>query len=247
MSRSRARSTGTRRFRRSGQRSRWQRTAGPAREAHAPNLVTRPALQHCSKAPPHPSRRSAVSGSSPGEPVWYGARLRQNKRRATDPAARLWHFAVDVAALVSRPLSAGGLPVLPGVERRSDPIVVDAEIAVAVTGHGIRPHRLDLLCKHADIDLVAPIVLEAIEADAFGYGADPDHIMLEQDVGPHAAATAATAHAAATAATAHATATAEHAAAARRPPELLELELMALELLALELLVPHAALEYHAT
>src|SRR4029078_13381440 len=78
---------------------------------------------------------------------------------------------------------AGSLPLLPSLERRSDPSVVDPEVTVIPARDGIGSHSLDLLRDDADINLVAPVVLEAIQANAFGHGADPHDIMLELAVG----------------------------------------------------------------
>ena len=59
---------------------------------------------------------------------------------------------------------------------------------------GLWPDCLHLLGNHADIDPIAPIVLEAVQAEAARQGADLDDVVLEQEVGTaSAAATPATA------------------------------------------------------
>src|SRR5437588_6103240 len=84
---------------------------------------------------------------------------------------------------VRAPLAARGHPLVPGLEPRAKPAVVDAQIAVTTTADRIRPYRLHLLGHHADIDLIAPIVLKAIQADAVGHRSKPHEIVLEPDIG----------------------------------------------------------------
>src|SRR5262249_32208553 len=80
-------------------------------------------------------------------------------------------------------MSARTQPAFPGLERRPDPAVVDAEVAVGLPHDRVGPDRLHLLRQHADIDLIGPKILEAIEADAFAKGADPDNVVFQTNVG----------------------------------------------------------------
>src|ERR1700738_5334393 len=82
---------------------------------------------------------------------------------------------------VRAPRAARGHPLVPGLEPRAKPAVVDPQIAVTTTADRVRPYRLHLLGHHADIDLIAPIVLKAIQADAVGHRAKPHEIVLEPD------------------------------------------------------------------
>jgi hypothetical protein len=101
-------------------------------------------------------------------------------------------------------------PSVVGLKLQTEPVIEDPQISVPAAPDRVRPDHLHLLRHHADIDLVAAIIGEAIEADAVVEMADDGDIVLEPHVGPPAAS-AATAAAEATAAAAH-----PHAATAAR-------------------------------
>src|ERR1700719_5317583 len=84
---------------------------------------------------------------------------------------------------VRAPRAARGHPLVPGLEARAKPAVVDPQIAVTTPADRVRPYRLHLLGHHADIDLIAPIVLKAIQANAVGHRAKLHEIVLEPDIG----------------------------------------------------------------
>src|SRR5215475_1274672 len=111
-----------------------------------------------------------------------------------------------------------GNPVLVGLEFDAEPVVEDAQGAVAITHHCLRHDSLHLLRHHADVGAVAAVVAEAIVAEPIGKIPEQNDIVLERDVGSSTTATPATAAAATTAATAAAEtttpATTETAAAA---------------------------------
>src|SRR6516164_6824825 len=57
-------------------------------------------------------------------------------------------------------------PGVVGFELQTEPVVEDPQVSVPPASNRVRPDRLHLLRHHADIDLVATVVGEAIEADA---------------------------------------------------------------------------------
>src|SRR5215475_3432069 len=111
-------------------------------------------------------------------------------------------------------------PLIVGLELEAEPIVEDAQVAVAPAHDCLRHDGLHVLRHHADIGLVAAVVAEAIEAEAVVEMAEQRDVVLQRNIGPPSAAAAKTAaaspEAAATAAEATATA-AEAAAAAGKP------------------------------
>src|SRR5262245_57728255 len=106
-------------------------------------------------------------------------------------------------------------PLLVSLERHAEPVVEDAEVAVAATHDRVRPDRLHLLRHHADIGAVAAGVAEAVEAEAIVEMAEQRDVVLERHIGAPAAAAAAAAATPATA-TEATTAAAAHGAAAAR-------------------------------
>src|SRR5262245_18960639 len=109
---------------------------------------------------------------------------------------------------------AGGEPLFVGLERHADPVVEDPEITVATSHHRFGHHRLHLLRHHAHIGALAAVVGEAIEAEAVVEMAQQHDVVLEVDVGPTSAATAAAEAATAAAPPKATTATAAAEAAA---------------------------------
>src|SRR5262249_57725240 len=74
-------------------------------------------------------------------------------------------------------------PVLVGLEFDAEPVVEDAQGAVAITHHRLRHHSLHLLRHHTDVGAVAAVVAEAIVAEPIGKMAEQNDIVLERDVG----------------------------------------------------------------
>src|SRR5215467_11884275 len=72
-------------------------------------------------------------------------------------------------------------PVLVGLEFDAEPVVEDAQGAVAIMHH--------LLRHHADVGAVAAVVAEAIVAEPVGKMAEQNDIVLERDVGSSTATT----------------------------------------------------------
>ena len=115
--------------------------------------------------------------------------------------------------------SAGCDPLVVCHELQTELVVEDAQISVTAAHNRIRPDGLHLLRHHADIDLVAAVVAEAIESEAIVEVTDHADVVLERDIRASSAtaATAAaptTASAAATTAAEAATAPAAHTHAA---------------------------------
>src|SRR5262245_37462545 len=104
-----------------------------------------------------------------------------------------------------RELRARREPLLVGLERQSELVVEDAQVAVAIADDGVGPDARDLLGHDADIGFVASLVGEAIEAKAVVEMAEQRDVVLERDIGP--ASTAAHATAATAAHAGHARAT----------------------------------------
>src|SRR5689334_409466 len=100
----------------------------------------------------------------------------------------------------SRHVRACRTPMVVGLEFYSDPLIEDPEIAVAPAHHGGGCDVLHLLRHNADIGRVAPVIGEAVEADAVVEVPKQHDVMLERDVGsPTAAAASATTASATTA------------------------------------------------
>jgi hypothetical protein len=51
-----------------------------------------------------------------------------------------------------------------GLERESETLITDTEIAVGTLEHRIGPHALNFLSDHSDVRFLAAIVREAIQA-----------------------------------------------------------------------------------
>lgn len=83
--------------------------------------------------------------------------------------------------------------MLVGLEFDAEPVVKDAQGAVAITYHRLRHDSLHFLRHHPDIGTVAAVVAEAIVTEAIGKMTEQDDIVLECDIGstPTAAAAAA--------------------------------------------------------
>src|SRR5215510_4598722 len=111
-------------------------------------------------------------------------------------------------------------PLIVGLELEAEPIVEDAQVAVAPAHDCLRHDRLHLLRHHADIGLVAAVVAEAIEAEAVVEMAEQRDLVLQRNIGPPTAAATETAAASpeAAATAAEATAAAPEAAAAAGEP-----------------------------
>src|SRR4051812_29388861 len=63
-------------------------------------------------------------------------------------------------------LPARGEPVTVAAEFQAEPVVVNAQVAVAAARHRTRHHRLYFLRHHADIGARAAEIAEAIKAEA---------------------------------------------------------------------------------
>src|SRR5690349_19400793 len=74
------------------------------------------------------------------------------------------------------------LPLLPGQEGGPERRIGDAEVAIEVAHDCLRHHFRDLLRNHADIELIAPQIAEAIEPDAVRQLRDLDNVTLEANV-----------------------------------------------------------------
>jgi hypothetical protein len=88
--------------------------------------------------------------------------------------------------------------VVVGLEGQAELVVEDRQIALTITGDGLRHDGFNLLRHDAHIGFIAAIVAEAVEADAVVQAAEQDDVVLEPDVGSPSA-TAASAGAAASA------------------------------------------------
>src|SRR5262245_43408901 len=111
-----------------------------------------------------------------------------------------------------RDACAGCQPLLVGLELQAEPVIEDAQVAIATAHDRFRHDVLHFLRHHADIGPGAAVVAEAIEAQAVVEMAEQGDVVLERDIRP--ASTAATAAAAATTAESTAAATATDAATA---------------------------------
>jgi len=79
-------------------------------------------------------------------------------------------------------LSIRRQPIVPGLEGCSKPPIVNVQVTVRLPHDGIRLDGPDLLRKHANIDLIAPIILEAIKANATCQAADPNDVVLQLNI-----------------------------------------------------------------
>ncbi len=109
-----------------------------------------------------------------------------------------------------RDLAAGGDPLLICLERQPEPVVVDAQDAVAIVRDRVRREYLHFLRHDADVEIRAAVVREAVPSKTVVEPAEKCDVVLDPDVGPAPTtpATAAEAAASETATTAVATATA---------------------------------------
>src|SRR6478609_5812969 len=97
-------------------------------------------------------------------------------------------------------------PLLVGLESKAELLVEDPQVSVATTSHRLRCNLLHLVRHDTDIGLLAVVVAETIEVQAIGKPAEQHDVVLQGDVRPPSASTAATPSAAATAARTPATA-----------------------------------------
>src|SRR5262245_2108679 len=111
-------------------------------------------------------------------------------------------------------------PLIVGLELEAEPIVEDAQVAVAPAHDCLRHDGLHVLRHHADIGLVAAVVAEAIEAEAVVEMAEQRDVVLQRNIRPPTAASpeAAATAAEATAAAPEAAASAPEAAVAAGEP-----------------------------
>src|SRR4051794_19479598 len=82
----------------------------------------------------------------------------------------------------SRDMSARRGPLVVGLELQTELVVEDAQIAVAATQYRRGHDCLDLLGHHADIDLVAAVVAEAVEAKAIVEVTEKRNVVLKHHV-----------------------------------------------------------------
>ena len=80
-------------------------------------------------------------------------------------------------------------PFVVGLERQTDFVVENPQIAVPATHHRCRHDGLHLLRHHADIEFLAAVVGEAIEAEAVVEFAQQGDVVLEPNIGPSSAST----------------------------------------------------------
>jgi len=84
-------------------------------------------------------------------------------------------------------------PLVPGQEINAEPIIVDTQIAVATTRHGVGHNGFHLLRHDADIaSVVVSSVAEAIDTDPTVEPPERHDVLLEPDVGEMPAESAAT-------------------------------------------------------
>ena len=99
----------------------------------------------------------------------------------------------------SREMRARCDPLLVGLESKAELLVEDPQVSVATTSHRLRRNLLHLVRHDTDIGLLAVVVAETIEVQAIGKPAEQHDVVLQGDVRPPSASTAATPSAAATA------------------------------------------------
>jgi hypothetical protein len=104
--------------------------------------------------------------------------------------------------------------MLVGLHLKPDPVVANAEIAIASPRHCIGPNHLRVLRHDADIGLRIAAIAEAVQAKAVVETADQRNIRLQPDVGPMASPTAAAESTSATTSEASSTAATEAATSA---------------------------------
>src|SRR6478735_2306111 len=90
-------------------------------------------------------------------------------------------------------------PLLVGLESKAELLVEDPQVSVVTTSHRLRCNLLHLVRHDTDIGLLAVVVAETIEVQAIGKPAEQHDVVLQGDVRPPSASTAATPSAAATA------------------------------------------------
>src|SRR6476661_1120080 len=83
-------------------------------------------------------------------------------------------------------------PLLVGLESKAELLVEDPQVSVATTSHRLRCNLLHLVRHDTDIGLLAVVVAETIEVQAIGKPAEQHDVVLQGDVRPPSASTAAT-------------------------------------------------------
>src|SRR6516165_9009388 len=76
-----------------------------------------------------------------------------------------------------------GAPLVPSLQAQAEPPVIDAQIAIGADEHGRGRNRRDLLRHHADIELVAPEIAVAVEAEAVVEALKQIDVALEAEIG----------------------------------------------------------------
>ena len=74
-------------------------------------------------------------------------------------------------------------PLVVGLELQTELVIKDPPIAVAIASDRFRRDRLHFLRHHADIEVVAAIIGEAIEAEAIVEPAEKENVVLKPYVG----------------------------------------------------------------
>src|SRR4030095_2784459 len=92
-----------------------------------------------------------------------------------------------------RDLCARRDPLLVGLELQAELVVEDLKIAVPTAHDRLRHDRLRFLRHHADIDLVAAVIAEAIEPKAVVQTTEKGDVVLKRNIGPPATAAASSA------------------------------------------------------
>jgi hypothetical protein len=107
----------------------------------------------------------------------------QQGLKAPDPAP------IKYAGLFGdvRLAAAQGNPLVPRLHAHSEASIVDAQEPVTAAQDGVGPNGLHLLRHHADIDLTAPQIAEAIERKAIAEALQEYDVMFQPDVGSAAA------------------------------------------------------------
>src|SRR4029450_13849076 len=84
-------------------------------------------------------------------------------------------------------------PLLVGLELQAELVVEDLKIAVPAAHDRLRHDRLRFLRHHADIDLVAAVIAEAIEPKAVVQTTEKGDVVLKRNIRPPATPSASSA------------------------------------------------------
>jgi len=90
--------------------------------------------------------------------------------------------------------------VLVALETNAEPVIEDAQVAIRTAHDGIRPYSFDFLCHDADIGLAAAVIGKPVVAKTIIEATEQHDVVLERDIGPPSATTAAATTTAATSA-----------------------------------------------